>query len=58
MENASVREMVHLVNAYANYRKHPCLENHSSLMNCLENFSEHIQGLERPKWADFSNPGI
>jgi len=58
LDNASVREMVRLVHAYVNYRKHPCLANYTSLMSCLDNFSGHVNRLEDLKEADFSNAEI
>ena len=58
LDSVSVREMVHLVHAYVNYRKHPCLVNHTSLMSCLENFSAHINRLEDLEGADFLSAEI
>ena len=58
LDRVSVREMVHLVHAYVNYRKHPCLVNHTSLMSCLENFSAHINRLEDLEGADFLSAEI
>ena len=58
LDNTSVREIVHLVHAYVNYRKHPCLANHTSSMSCLDNFSGHVNRLEDLKGADFSSAEI
>ena len=32
--------------AYNDYKKHPCLINHSTLMDCLDDFVDHFDTLE------------
>ena len=44
-----------LSQAYATYKKHPCLENQSTLMDCLEEFASHFESLEDLMRADVIN---
>lgn len=53
--NVSVREMIQLIRAYVDYRKHPCLANYSLLINYLDDLSGHIEQLESLKEVDFLN---
>lgn len=50
--NASARQ---LAMAFEEYKKHPCLINHSTLMDCLDNFVGHFDCLEQLKKADIFN---
>ena len=50
--NTSAQE---LFLAFADYKKHPCLINHSTLMECLENFASHFDSPEDFIEADIVN---
>ena len=38
--------------AYVDYKKHPCLQNHSALMDCLDEFVGNFESLEELMNAD------
>ena len=48
--NASAQQ---LAQAFDEYKKHPCLVNQSTLMDCLDNFVNDFDRLEGSMRADF-----
>jgi len=44
-----------LSQAYASYKKHPCLKNQSTLMDRLDEFVSHFESLEDLMRADVIN---